>query len=174
MLAIWIPVAAVGIYVAAAAATDLRMRRIPNYLTVPAAVSGLAYHSFAPGGWGPWVSLGGFGVGFLLLLLPYLAGGGGMGDVKLLAGLGAWLGTQGLLIAFVVSTLIAATIALAVTLRDASRSGAAQTGRRLLNGARRMRTGNRNQKVVRGVPFAVPVALSTLMLLGWFVSRGGL
>ena len=32
-------------------------------------------------------------MGFGLLFVPWLLGGGGMGDVKLLAALGAWLGS---------------------------------------------------------------------------------
>ena len=82
-------VAGVALYVALAAVLDMREHRVPNYLTVPAALLGLAYHGLMPGGWGFGVAAAGFGVGFALLLLPWLFGGGGMGDVKLLAALGA-------------------------------------------------------------------------------------
>src|SRR6476660_6881099 len=93
-------VLAVAGYTLAAAVTDIRQRRIPNYLTVPAALAGLLFHSFAPTGWGILTSLGGFAVGFGLLLLPWILGGGGMGDVKLLAALGTWLGPLMILPAF--------------------------------------------------------------------------
>ena len=178
MTGIGILVVAVGLYVALAAATDLRIRRIPNYLTVPAALSGLAYHTLAPTGWGPWVSLAGFGVGFVLLLLPWLAGGGGMGDVKLLAALGAWLGTKYLLIAFAVSCGVAATMALAILLGNTAQQGVSKTQKRYLRSpwprpsARSGKSGGKCPR--RVIPFALPVAISTYAVLTWLVAQGGL
>jgi prepilin peptidase CpaA len=84
------------------------LRRIPNWLTVPAAAMALLYHTLAPHGIGPLLALAGFAVGFSLLLLPWLLGGGGMGDVKMLAALGAWLGPLGILIAFGLGAVVAA------------------------------------------------------------------
>ncbi|MBN2474989.1 MAG: prepilin peptidase [Pirellulales bacterium] len=177
----WILVVAVGLYVALAAATDLRMRRIPNYLTVPAALAGLAYHTLAPTGWGLGTSAGGLAVGFALLLLPWLAGGGGMGDVKLLAALGAWLGTRWLLITFAVSACCAAAIALGVLVFAATQQGVADTSRRYLRARRpsgvptgRGRGKSGGKRPARVLPFAVPVALSTYAVLAWLVVRGGL
>ncbi len=64
---------------------DVRTRRIPNWLTGPGILLGLALHL----GLGGWRSLGGAAVGGLLagfiFLLFYLAGGMGAGDVKLIA-----------------------------------------------------------------------------------------
>jgi len=170
--ATWILVVAVGLYVATAAVTDLRMRRIPNYLTVPTALLGLAYHTLAPGGYGFWVALGGFGVGLALLMLPALAGGSGMGDVKLLAALGAWFGTQGLLVAFVFAALIASVIALSVIVGSVFRRGVSKTSRRYV--AARRPTGKHRRPQPRVIPFAVPVAMSTYLVLTWMVVRGGL
>jgi prepilin peptidase CpaA len=165
-------VVAVGLYVALAAATDLRLHRIPNYLTVPAAILGLIYHGLAPTGWGLWVSLAGLGVGFALLLLPWLAGGGGMGDVKLLAALGAWLGARCLLLAFGLSALIAAPVALITLLCNAKKHpAAAESGLRL----RILRRAGRSapRRPARGLPFAVPMAVGTYLVLTWLVVRGG-
>src|SRR5688500_10533930 len=92
-------VAFVAAFMIAAAALDYRTRKIPNWLTVPTAVLGLAFHTLAPDGSGPLAALAGFAVGFALLLLPYLLGGGGMGDVKMLAALGTWLGPLLILVA---------------------------------------------------------------------------
>ena len=174
MISTWTFVVAVGLYVALAAMLDLRMRRIPNYLTVPAAVSGLLYHSFAPAGWGPWVSLGGFAVGFALLLLPWLAGGSGMGDVKLLAALGAWLGTKGVLIAFGLSAVLGTVIALIVLLNHAATEGVSKTGRRFLSARRPVHRKTGKKRSARVLPFAVPVALSTYLLLTWMITQGAL
>src|SRR5437764_10721173 len=92
--------ALVAAFAALCAVVDYRSQRIPNWLTVPAAVLGLAYSTLAPHGIGLGWSLAGFFVGFSLLILPWLLGGGGMGDVKMLAALGAWLGPLGVLCTF--------------------------------------------------------------------------
>lgn len=162
-------VAAVGLYVALAAATDIRMHRIPNYLTIPAALLGLAYHALAPGGWGVAASLGGLAVGFSLLFVPWLLGGSGMGDVKLLAALGAWLGWKFLLAAFAVSTVFAAVAALAVLAYGAVRPVAAQRGTRRPSLFR-----TKHRRHTRIIPFAVPVAMSTWSVLVYMVARGAL
>jgi prepilin peptidase CpaA len=71
---------------------DVRTRRIPNLLTLSAAVAGLIYHLATSGLGGLQTAAAGWILG-LLLLLPYFAlGGMGGGDVKLVAALGAWLG----------------------------------------------------------------------------------
>jgi prepilin peptidase CpaA len=75
----------------AAAITDLWKFRIYNVLTLPLLATGLAYHTLSGGLEGLGQSLCGALVGFVPLFLLYLLGGMGAGDVKLMAGLGAWL-----------------------------------------------------------------------------------
>jgi prepilin peptidase CpaA len=70
---------------------DLRTRRIPNWLTLGSALSGLVFHTVTGGVSGGMHSLEGCAAGMLLLLVPYALGGLGAGDVKLLGALGAWL-----------------------------------------------------------------------------------
>ncbi len=173
MIGMTIFVVAVGLYVALAAATDLRMHRIPNYLTVPAAVLGLAYHTLAPTGYGPLASLGGLAVGFSLLLLPWILGGSGMGDVKLLAALGAWLGWQNLLTAFAVSMIFAAAAALA-TITYHSLAGKKSNQKKRGLSIRQLTTGPIHRRRKRVLPFAVPVAMSTWTVLAWLVANGSL
>lgn len=71
---------------------DLRTRRIPNYLTLGAALAGLAYNLVFFGWEGLLDGVLGLLLGFAFLILPYIFGGMGAGDVKALASLGAWLG----------------------------------------------------------------------------------
>ena len=77
--------------------TDLRERRIYNKLIFPSLLLAFCSHLLL-GGWQKLSgSFLGFLVGLLLLLIPYLLGGMGAGDVKLLALIGALKG-----VAFVV------------------------------------------------------------------------
>jgi len=75
-----------------ACAIDLRSRRIPNWLTVSAAVIGIAYHALVAGAAGIETAAAGWAIGLALFFVPFALGGLGAGDVKLVAALGAWLG----------------------------------------------------------------------------------
>jgi prepilin peptidase CpaA len=86
-----VDIAALGI-AALACATDLRSRRIPNWLTLGAMVTGVCFHAIVPGGSGFAPAAFGLVVG-LLVFFPFFALGAlGAGDVKLMAALGAWVG----------------------------------------------------------------------------------
>jgi prepilin peptidase CpaA len=76
----------------AACVTDIRFRKVPNWLTASAVFAGLVGHLVAPGGQGPGAALLGAVVG-LAVFFPFFAlGGMGGGDVKLMGALGAWVG----------------------------------------------------------------------------------
>ena len=79
------------ICVSIATVTDVRSRRIPNWLAVPFLIAGVVVSTMAYGWSGLAHSVGGVMLAALLLGLFYLAGGMGMGDVKLCAGMGAWI-----------------------------------------------------------------------------------
>jgi prepilin peptidase CpaA len=83
---------AVASIAAVACVIDLRKRRIPNWLTISAAGSGLAYHLFVSGFSGLGFAAAGWIVGVAIFFLPFVLRGLGGGDIKLLAALGAWLG----------------------------------------------------------------------------------
>jgi prepilin peptidase CpaA len=158
-----------------AAAVDLRARHIPNWITFSLILAGFA-QSFT---WvrtvgGPADALLGFLTGFGLTLILYLLGGMGGGDVKLLAGLGAWLGpwptvvlfaTESIIgMLFVVaqaawegrlvrlfqnSTVIALSLASATDAADLQR--AAETGKAVSSPGR--------------LPYAVPLFFATCLML---------
>ena len=102
------------IILAIAVGTDLWARKIPNVLTVPAAVGGLVFHLATTGLPGLKSSALGLSVGLGVLLVPYMLGGMGGGDVKLLAGLGAWLGPMSILITALYTGVAGGLLALGV------------------------------------------------------------
>lgn len=73
-------------------ATDTLYSKIPNILTFPLIAIGLITNIVISGLPGIVYSMAGFIVGLALLLIPFLMGGMGAGDVKALAALGALLG----------------------------------------------------------------------------------
>jgi len=88
----------------------------PNWVTFPFIISGWIY-SVAAFGWeGLYWSLAGTAIGLLLLLPAYAIGGMGAGDVKLLAGLGAWVYGTHTLYAFVFTAVIGALLAIGMVL----------------------------------------------------------
>jgi prepilin peptidase CpaA len=95
-----------------AAVIDGLKLKVPNWITLPLVVGGWVY-STAYFGWeGLGWSLLGTVIGLALLLPAYAVGGMGAGDVKLLAGVGAWMGGTTTLYAFCVSAIVGGVIAI--------------------------------------------------------------
>jgi len=93
--------------------TDLRSRRIPNWLSLPFLAAGLAV-SVVPKSWhgiGFVSSLEGMGLGLLLFGTLAFMGGMGMGDVKLCAAIGAWVGPKQLFVALVLTGIVGGVMA---------------------------------------------------------------
>jgi prepilin peptidase CpaA len=75
-----------------AAWTDLRDRKIPNWLTIPGIFVGIALNSYLKGWHGTKTSLEGAGLALLVLLPLVLLRALGAGDWKLMGAVGAFLG----------------------------------------------------------------------------------
>jgi prepilin peptidase CpaA len=95
-----IPALFVVIITLAAATVDVRKHKIPNIITFPAILTAISYYGAVYGWDGLVFSAGGMSVGIALLLLPYLMGGMGAGDAKLLGAVGAVFGIERTLTAF--------------------------------------------------------------------------
>ena len=89
-----------------AAVTDCAQRRIPNWITYTLVLGGLV-NSFTAGATvGVGSSLLGMLVGFSLTFVFFAVGAMGGGDVKLLTGVGAWLGPWGVLLIFIIEAVV--------------------------------------------------------------------
>lgn len=95
---------------------DLRTRKIPNLITYPTMLIALSHHWFVKGFDGLLFSLGGVIVGTGLLLLPYLMGGMGAGDAKLMGAVGGIAGAKGAVTAFVLTAIVGGVYALILIL----------------------------------------------------------
>ena len=96
--------------------TDWRWRRIPNWLTVPAAASGLAINSAAYGWAGLKSAAEGLGLALLLLFPFVLIRALGAGDWKLAGALGSFLGPHDFLLVLAVAVLVAGAMAMALVI----------------------------------------------------------
>jgi prepilin peptidase CpaA len=96
-----------------AAAIDWRTRRIPNWLTFPLILSGLAQSLTAARTVSPTASALGLLLAGGLAFLMFALGAMGGGDVKLLAAIGAWVGPWAGLEVFAGSALVGMVMVLA-------------------------------------------------------------
>lgn len=101
----------------AGAVTDVRERRIPNLLTGFSIPFALLCHLLY-GGWAQmgWAALAGLLAGCLMLIF-FLAGGMGAGDVKLMAAVGCFTGLHPLALVLLATGVFGAIFAVVLALR---------------------------------------------------------
>lgn len=108
----------VSLVLIVAAWIDGKELRVPNWITFPMVAAGLAYGAFV-GGWDGFVaSVLGACCGLLCLLPLYAVGGMGAGDVKLMAGMGAFVGWTVTFNAFIATVVVGAVMALIMAYRS--------------------------------------------------------
>jgi len=129
--------------------TDLRSRRIPNLVTFPAFGAALLLR-MALGGWDAAADgLLGAAIAFVPFFLLAWAGGMGMGDVKLVAVVGACVGAERVPWALFCIALVGGLQGVAALLARRGRGGRAT------------------------VPYGVAIALGTACALAWRPWAGG-
>ena len=133
-----VPVLVLTLGLAAAVVTDVRTRRIPNWLTGSIAGAGFGL-AFGGGVVTPAQAALGMLTGFALMMPGHLIGATGAGDVKLMAAVGTLVGPDVAFRAFLYSAVAGGVFALAVaahrgilaaTLQDASRLVTSPAGAR--------------------------------------------
>jgi len=109
--------AVLAVVLVAAAVSDLRRGAVYNWLTYPAILVGLALGAFQGAAAGDTAAgvidhVVGFGFAFGVLLVAYVMGGMGGGDVKLMGAVGALVGWPAALHAVFYSFLVGAALGL--------------------------------------------------------------
>ena len=95
---------------------DFRSQKIPNLITIPTVIVALLYHFLTNGIDGLIFSALGLATGIGLLILPYILGGMGAGDAKLLGAVGAILGSKSVFVAFLLIGLVGGIYAIIIIL----------------------------------------------------------
>ena len=157
--AIFITISAVAL---AAAIWDLKFRKVPNLITFGLIISAFLFHGLHQD---LSASLTGFGAGFMWFFVPYMLGGIGAGDVKLLSGICAWVCWPLALYVIIWSSLAGAATVLILMLDSeeikslwlSSAGGIGSVAKDLIN------TTSRNRK--RKTPYAPAIAAGTIIAL---------
>ncbi|OQX64114.1 MAG: hypothetical protein B5M55_06490 [Desulfococcus sp. 4484_242] len=164
-----LPVLVSGLLFLIAVYTDIRAGVIPNIITFPAIFCGMVFH-LRYMGWneGLFFALKGLVVGGALLIIPFILGGMGGGDLKLLAAVGTWLGGPAVLNVFLYGAIGGAFNALFLMIMKKRRFGFMRVWNDLLHF---FITGKRlpPPKEVDGFPYTVPMAIGFLI----YIVRGG-
>src|SRR4051812_34106700 len=164
----------VSIILVEAAVIDGLKLRVPNWLTFHLVLGGLAYGAWSHGASGLFWATAGMLVGLATLLPLYAIGGMGAGDVKLLAGVGAWMGPWVTLWAFVVSALVGAAMALVMATRsgDLGRHIALfrLIGREIVtvrDPVRLSELAAARKPTMLLLPYGIPIAIGSIGYFGW-------
>lgn len=154
--------------VAIATFTDLRSRRIPNWLVLPFLIAGIGVSCWLQGWHGLAQSLEGILLGGVLMGGLAALGGMGMGDVKLCVAIGAWIGPSQLIVALVVMALAGGVMAICWALaRGFFGQLLTNTGSLLTGFAKRGLKPNPEYVLenprARSMPYAPAIAIGTLV-----------
>jgi prepilin peptidase CpaA len=174
------PVWLVSVTLVVAAVIDGIKLKVPNWLTYPMILSGWIFSAWYAGsqdmtwyqglGW----SLLGTAVGLALLLPAYAVGGMGAGDVKLLAGVGAWMHGTHTAYAFAVSAVVGALLAMGMVLYRRAWQKHSNQFWMILNEILTIRDPNRLTEMAAErkssmllLPYGIPLAIGTIAYFAW-------
>lgn len=151
--------------------------RVPNSLTFPMIVTGWIYSytlSAYPGWEGLTYSLMGTVVGLAVLLPAYAIGGMGAGDVKMMAGIGAWMWVEVTLYSFAIATIVGGVLAVAMVLLSGTWQKHQAQFWGIWNEICTIRDPEKLAAIaaerkpsMRLLPYGIPIAIGTIMYFGW-------
>lgn len=157
-----------------AAVIDGYKLKVPNWITFPMIAGGWAFSAMAFGGSGLAWSLTGTAVGLALLLPAYAIGGMGAGDVKLLAGVGAWVWGTTTFYAFCVSAVVGGVIAVGMVLHRRAWSKHRAQFEIIVNEVLTLRDPEQLAAIAAErkssmllLPYGIPIAIGTIAYFAW-------
>lgn len=153
-----------------AVTTDLIARRIPNWLVFPLMACGLTVQTLQKGWSGCIGSLEGIFLIVLLYSIPYLAGGLGAGDVKLLAAIAAWVGPHQAFFAFVAASIAGGMIALGWVMLNGTFLQTMRRALHLLCFWKRIKNESNSTPAGAGIPRSHMIPYSPAIAIGTAVS----
>ena len=165
-----------SILLVVAAVIDGWKLKVPNWITFPLVISGWIYSTACFGWPGLGWSLVGTAVGLALLLPAYAIGGMGAGDVKLLAGVGAWVWGTVTFYAFCFSAIFGGVIAVAMIVYGKKLQHHKAQFWRILNEILVIRDPNElstiaaeRKSTMMLLPYGIPIAIGTIT---YFIAAG--
>lgn len=174
------PVWVVTVTLIVAAVIDGLKLKVPNWITFPMILSGWVYSAWAAQATGmAWYeglgwSLLGTVVGLALLLPAYAIGGMGAGDVKLLAGVGAWMHGTHTAYAFVISAVVGAVLAVCMVLYRKAWTKHSSQFWMIINEIMTVRDPEKLTEIAAErkssmllLPYGIPIAIGTIVYFAW-------
>jgi prepilin peptidase CpaA len=154
--------------------TDCRARRLPNWLTLAMAVTGLLHAAV----WAQPIDIGwaalGLIVGFGLMFVKFALGAAGGGDVKLMAAIGAWIGPMPVFQVFILYQVIGLFVVLAqaisqkrlqLLLKNSMVLTVNLASARHVGAEHVAATGQETRSLKSYMPDAVPITLAVLVVI---------
>lgn len=147
--------------------TDLRSRRIPNWLVLPFLVAGFVFSGWFHGWHGIVQSSEGAALALVIYGILFWMGGMGAGDVKLCIAIGAWIGPSQLFLALVITAMAGGVMvlcwaAIRYLKQMLTRPNGLIFGRKDAGGLRDPEMGLANL-MRRKMPYAPAIAIGTLI-----------
>jgi len=181
-LALLLPYVPLLVLLAWAAVYDIRHRLIRNWLTVSLMLGGILQSCLPGGTITCWQSVLGIATAFGLLILPFAIGAVGGGDLKLMAGIAAWVGPIPVIAIFLAEKVIGLGIVLvqaaaAGRLRALFRNSAVLAVNianvRSLGVDHTQEAGQTFRSIDKPLPYAVPTLIATAFYLVYTIGRIG-
>ena len=151
--------------------TDIKTRRIPNLILLPALLLAVILHSIGGGIDGLINTAGGLTVGLAMLFPLYAMGGMGAGDVKLLGVVGGFLGPWGAVVAGLATFMAGAVLGIAIIIWHRVWPVLELNQAHLLSshphGASAQRS-THTRKRVTSIPYAPAIAAGTVAAI-WYI-----
>jgi prepilin peptidase CpaA len=164
----------VSVVLILAAVIDGKALKVPNWITFPFIIAGWIYSTTLYGFEGLGYSLLGTVIGLALLLPAYSIGGMGAGDVKLLAGVGAWMHGLHTFNAFCWSAVVGAIMAVAMVLIRKTWTKHSNQFWMILNEIVTIRNPEALSEIAAQrkpsmllLPYGIPICIGTIMYFLW-------